>query len=160
MVLDTGRPMNRKSTIWPGMRGRDAARKLIVKVNFLQVFTIDVSETESIVNHNSQSLDRAEVHREVRTGKNKITRTISLYRGIEMIPRTIASHLEKVRQKRACATSTRFSSCSLSQKTVCNRGSGEQVAEPISPQRCRRWHSSSSDSWWDTSDWNWWSSFF
>ena len=36
--------------------------------------------------------------------------------------------------------------------------SGEEVAEPISPARKRRWHSSSSDSWWDTSDWSWWSS--
>ena len=36
--------------------------------------------------------------------------------------------------------------------------SGEQVAEPIFPQQYRRWHSSSSDSWWDTSDWSWWSS--
>ena len=37
------------------MRGRDAARKLTLKVNILQVFTIDFSETQLIVNHNSQS---------------------------------------------------------------------------------------------------------
>ena len=37
--------------------------------------------------------------------------------------------------------------------------SGEEVAEPVSPQQYRRWHSSSSDPWWawDTSK-SWWSS--
>ena len=53
MVLDMAKPKNRKSTIWPGMRGRDAARKLTLKVNILQVFTIDFSEIQFIVNHNS-----------------------------------------------------------------------------------------------------------
>ena len=36
-----------------------------------------------------------------------------------------------------------------------HRESGEQVAEPISPGQYRRWHPSSSTSWWDTSEWNW-----
>ena len=72
MVLDTAKLKNRKSTILPGMRGRDAAKELTLKVNIsawnawkrccknvdiqgdiLQVFTIVFSETESIVNHNS-----------------------------------------------------------------------------------------------------------
>ena len=55
MVFDMARPKNKQSTKWPGMRGRDAARKLTLKVNVLQVFTIDVSEIQFIVNHNSQS---------------------------------------------------------------------------------------------------------
>ena len=54
MVLDTAKPKNRKSTIWLGMRGRDAVRKWTLKVDILQVFTIDVSEIQFIVNHNSQ----------------------------------------------------------------------------------------------------------
>ena len=37
------------------MRGRDAARKLTLKVDILQIFTIDFSEIQFIVNHNSQS---------------------------------------------------------------------------------------------------------
>ena len=49
------KPKNRKSTIKPGMRGRDAARKWTLKVDNLQVFTIDFSEIQLIVNHNSQS---------------------------------------------------------------------------------------------------------
>ena len=55
MVLDTAKLKNRKSTMQPGMRGRDAARKLTLKVGILQVFTIDFSEIQFIVNHNSQS---------------------------------------------------------------------------------------------------------
>ena len=34
MVLDMARPKNKQSTIWPGMRGRDAARKLTLMVDF------------------------------------------------------------------------------------------------------------------------------
>ena len=56
MVLNTAKPKNRKSTTEPGMRGRDAAKELTLKVNITKVFTIVFSETtESIVNHNSQS---------------------------------------------------------------------------------------------------------
>ena len=44
MVFNMAKPKNKKSTIWPGMRGRDAARMLTLKVNILQVFTIDSSE--------------------------------------------------------------------------------------------------------------------
>ena len=37
------------------MRGRDAARKSTLKVKILQEFTIEFSEIQFIVNHNSQS---------------------------------------------------------------------------------------------------------
>ena len=43
----------------------------------------------------------------------------------------------------------------VSLKNRLHRESGEQVEEPISPERCRRWHPSSSTSWWDKSEWNW-----
>ena len=52
MVLDMVKPKKEKTTKWPGMRGRDAARKLTLKVNMSQVFTIDFSEIQFIVNHN------------------------------------------------------------------------------------------------------------
>ena len=45
MVLDMAKPKNKKSTIWPGMRGRDAARKSTLKLNILQLITIDFSDT-------------------------------------------------------------------------------------------------------------------
>ena len=46
MVLDMAKPKNKFSTIWPGMRGRDAARKLNLKLDILQVLTIDSSEIQ------------------------------------------------------------------------------------------------------------------
>ena len=55
MVLDTARPKYKDNAIWPGMRGREAVRKSTPKVNISQVFTIDFSEIQFIVNHNSQS---------------------------------------------------------------------------------------------------------
>ena len=55
MVLDTARLRYKENTTWHGMCGRDALRKSTPKVNILQVFTIDCSEIQFIVNHNSQS---------------------------------------------------------------------------------------------------------
>ena len=50
-----GKLKNRKSTKKkPGMRGRDAAKELTLKVNISKVFTIDFSEIQFIVNHNLQ----------------------------------------------------------------------------------------------------------
>ena len=55
MVLDMARPTYKESTTWLGMRGRDAVRKSFPKVNILQEFTINFSEIQFIVNHNSHS---------------------------------------------------------------------------------------------------------
>ena len=55
MVFDTAKLKNRESTIRPVTRGRDAAKELILKVDTLLVFTIDFSEIQSVVSHNSQS---------------------------------------------------------------------------------------------------------
>ena len=55
MVLDMAKPKYTESSIWLGMSGRDAVRKSTLKVDILQVFTIDSSEIQFIVNHNSQS---------------------------------------------------------------------------------------------------------
>ena len=46
MVLDMAKTKNGKSTIEPGMRGRDATRKLTPKMDILQVFKIDFSEIQ------------------------------------------------------------------------------------------------------------------
>ena len=47
----------------------------------------------------------------------------------------------------------------VSVKNRLHRESGEQVAQnQFLHRQYRRWHFSSSDSWWDTSDWSWWSS--
>ena len=116
MVLDMARPKYKKSTIWLGMRGRDIGRKSTLKVNNLQVFTIDFSEIQLIVNHNSQSDGQSKSAKRW-TNLRKEDHTFHLtpeekkrYQGQWSLT------LNKSRQKRAFATSTRFSSCSLSQK--------------------------------------------
>ena len=75
MVLDTARPKYRESTIWLGMRGRDAARKLTPEVNLLHVFTIDFSEIQFIVNHNSQSDGQ---NKSAKSGMNLRKKTIHI----------------------------------------------------------------------------------
>ena len=78
MVLDMARPKYKESITWLGMRGRDAVRKSTLKVDILQVFTIDFSEIQFIVNHNSQS-DRQNIS--AKSGINlqkKIIHIISL----------------------------------------------------------------------------------
>ena len=47
---DMARPRYKENTTWLGMRGRAAVRKSTPKVNILQVFTIDFSEIQFIVN--------------------------------------------------------------------------------------------------------------
>ena len=87
-----------------GMRGRDAARKSTLKVNILQVFTIDFSEIQFIVNHNSQSDGQ---NKSAKSGMNLHKKTIhivSLQRK-RKIPRTMVSYLEQSRQKWAYETS-------------------------------------------------------
>ena len=63
MVLDMARPKYKKSTIWLGMRGRDAERKSTLKVNVLQVFTIDFSEIQFAVMTTRNRMDRTKVQR-------------------------------------------------------------------------------------------------
>ena len=75
MVLDMAKPKNKKSIIWPGMRGRDTARKLTLKMNILQVFTIDFSENQFIVNHNSQSDGQ---NKSAKSGRNLQKKTIHI----------------------------------------------------------------------------------
>ena len=116
MVLKMAIPKNRKSTILPGMRGIDAAKEMTLKGNILQVFTIVFSETKSFVNHKSQldgqnkkCIQMAELAKQDHTyhfSKEELKR----YQGQWYLT------LNKSGKKRAYATSTRFSSCSLSQK--------------------------------------------
>ena len=81
MVLDTAKPKNRKKTKKPGMRGRDAARKLTLNVDILQVFTIDFSEIQSIVNHNSDGQNKSA--KRWTNLQKKTIRIISLQRNLK-----------------------------------------------------------------------------
>ena len=80
MVLDTAKSKYKKSTIWLGMRGRDAVRKSTLMVNILQVFTIDFSEIQFILNHNSQSDGQKKSTKKQTNLQKKTTRAISLQR--------------------------------------------------------------------------------
>ena len=51
MVLDKAKPKYKDI----GMRGRHAVRKSTPKVNILHIFTIDLTEIQFMVNHNSQT---------------------------------------------------------------------------------------------------------
>ena len=98
------------------MRGRDAVIKSTLKVNILQVFTIDFSEIQFVVNHNSQS-----------DGQNRRAKSLinlqrrpyisSHSRGKENIPSTMVSYFEESRQKWAYETSIWFSSRRLDEKS-------------------------------------------
>ena len=82
MVLDTAKPKNRKSTIQPGTRGRDA-KELTLKEDILQAFTIDFSEIQFIVNHSSQLDGQNKSAKRWTNLQNKIIRIISPQRNLE-----------------------------------------------------------------------------
>ena len=90
MVLDMAKPKFKESTIWLGMRGRDAVRKSTLKVDILQVFTIDSSEIQFIVNYNSHSDGQ---NKSAKSGMNLLKKTIHInsLRKKEKIQRTLVS---------------------------------------------------------------------
>ena len=132
MVLVMARPKNGKSTIWPGMCKRDAARKSTLKVNILQVFTIDFSEIQFIVNHNSKSDGQ---YRSAKQGDEvaQEDHTYRLtpeekkrYQGQWYLNRAGKNGLMKLRSDFRAAVSI---------KNRLHHESGEQVDEPIHPDQ-------------------------
>ena len=137
------------------MRGRDAAKELTLKVNISKVFTIAFSEIQ--VYRESQLQigwteqkckewdELAQEDHTYRLAPDEKKR----YQGQWYLTLNKAGKngLMKLRSDFRAAVSLR---------NRLHRESGEEIAEPISPQQYRRWHSSSSDSW-DTSK-SWWSS--
>ena len=159
------------------MRGRDAARKLTLKVDILLVFTIDFSEIQFIVNHNSQS-----------DGQNK--------RVGEFAKEDHTHHLtpeERRRYQGQCYLTLNKAGkngpmilrsdyrAAVLMKNRLHHESGEPLEEPIHPGQQRRiqqgqevfsedyfssarvdqhtgweyWPSSTSSSWWYASEWSW-----
>ena len=154
MVLDMAEPKNKENTTWLGMRGRDAVRKSTPKVNILQVFTIDFSEIQFIVNHNSQSDGQ---NKSAKSGMNlqKKDHTYKLipeekrrYKGQRYLT------LNKEGKHGPMKLRSDFGAAVL-MKNRLHHESGEQIEERLHPDQPRRWHSYSSTSWWDKSDWNW-----
>ena len=70
IVLDMARPRYKENTTWLGMRGRDAVWKVDSKGEQL---TIDFSEIQFIVNHNSQSNGQ---NKSAKSGMNLRKKTI------------------------------------------------------------------------------------
>ena len=158
MVLDTAKLKNGKSTKKPGMRGRDAARKLTLKVNILQGihdrFLRDQVYRESQVAIGWTEQKCTEMDELAKQNHTHHLSTEEFKRYQEQWYLT----LNKSGKNAPMRLRPDFRAA-VSLKNRLHRESGEQVAEPVSPQQYRRWHSSSSDSWWDTSDWSWWSSY-
>ena len=150
MVLDTAKPKNRKSTILPGMRGGDAARKLTLKVDISQVFTIDFSEIQFIVNHISQSDGQKKSAKRWTNLQKKSTRITSLQRNFQKYKGPWYVTLYKSGENGLMRLRPDFRAA-VSLKNRIHRESGE----PISTQQYRRWHPSLSTSWWDKSEWDW-----
>ena len=146
MMLDTAKPKNRKSTKKPGMRGRDAARKLTLKVDILQVFTIDFSEIQVIVNHNSQSDGQNRSAKRWTNLQKKSVRIISPQRNLKDTKDNGISPWTSKAKMDLWDFDPIFELLSLS-KTVSTEGQVSKLQNQFSPQQCRRWHSSSSDSW-------------
>ena len=120
------------------MRGRDAARKLTLRVNILQVFPMDFSEIQLIVNHNSQS---DEQNKSAKSGTNLQKKTIHMV----SLQRTT---LNKSSKNGPMKFRSDFRAA-VSMKNPLHHESGEQIEEPISPEKYSVWHPSSSTSWWN-----------
>ena len=180
MVLVKARPKYKKNTMWPGMRGRDAARKSTPKVNNLQVFTIDFSEIQFIVNHNSQSDGQ---NTSAKSGMNLRTKTIhinSLQRKGEDTKGQWYLALNKAGKNGPMKLRSDYRAAAV-KKNLLHHESGEPIEEPIHPSQQRRiqqgqevfsedyfssarvdqhtgweyWPPSPSSSWWYASEWSW-----
>ena len=178
VVLGTAKPKNRKSTKKPGMRGRDAIRKLTPKVDILQVFTIDFSEIQFIE-------DRTKVPRNGRTCKRRPFHLTpderTRYKGHWYLA------LKKAGKKTEPIKLRSDYRAAVLMRHRLHHDSGEPIEEPVHPRQQRRiqqgqevfsedylssarvdqhtgweyWPSSTSFLWWYASEWSWkWAPIF
>ena len=80
--------------------------------------------------------------------------TYKLTPGKEKIPRTMYLTLNKAGKNGPMKLRSDFRAA-VSMKNRLHHESVEKVEEPIHPDQYRRWHPSSSTSWWNKSEWNW-----
>ena len=131
------KPKNKKSTKKLGLRGRDAVRKSTLKVNIKQVFTIDCSEIQSIVSHNSQSKGQ---NKSAKSGMNLRKKIIRIkltpeerriYKGQWYLTLNKAG-------KNAPVKLRSDHSVAVLMKNRLHHESGEPIEEPIFPGEQRR----------------------
>ena len=135
------------------MRGRDAAKELTLKVNIVQVFTIDFRidqvyrESQLVIGWTEQkSIEMDELAKEDHA-YHLSTEDFKRYQGQWYLT------LDKSGKNAPIRLRPDFrAAVSLKNRLHCESRQG--VTEPISPAQYRRRHSSSSYSWWDTSDWS------
>ena len=138
MVLGMAKPMYKKSTVRLGMPGRDAVRKSTLKVNILQAFTIDFSEIQFIVNHNSQSDGQ---NKSAKSGMNLQKKTIPIISLQRKRKDTKDNGIlpEQIRQNGPMKLRSDFRAAVLMINRL-HHESGEQVEERLHPDQQRRWH--------------------
>ena len=136
MVLDTARPRYKENTTWLGMRGRDAARKSTPKVNILQVFTIDFSEIQFTVNHNSHSNGQINSAESGMNLKKKTIHTTSLQRKREYKGQWYLTKNKTGKNERMKLRSD--DRAAVIMKNRLHHESGEPIEEPIQPGQQRR----------------------
>ena len=163
MVLDTARPKYKDNTIWLGMRGRDAVKKVDTQSeHFTRIhdrFLRDpvYRESQLAIGWSEQKCKKSdELAKEDHTYK-LTSEERNRYQGPWYL--TLNNGPMRLRHDFRAAVSL---------KNRLHYESGDQDEEPISPEQYRIWHPSSSTSWWDKSEWNWkwvhknlfkWSSF-
>ena len=111
----------------------DTAKELTLKVNISKVFTIALSETKSIVNHNSQEqkcIEMDELAKQNHT-YHLSTEEFKRYQGQWYLT------LNKSGKNVPMRLRPDFRAA-VSLKNRLHRESGEEIAEPISPQQYRR----------------------
>ena len=154
MVLDMAKPKYKDSTGWLGMRGRDAVRKSTLKVNiftgihdrFLRVPVY--RESQLAIGWTKQKCKKwdelaKEDHTYHLTPEEK-----KRYQGQWYLT------LNKEGKNGPMKLRSDFRAAVL-MKNRLHHESGKQLEERLHPDQQRRWHSSSSTSWLDKSEWNW-----
>ena len=155
MVLGTAKLKNRKSTLPSLQFVEEMSQKSWRSKRTLQRNSRSFSKRPSLSWITTQNW---QVNRQWTSWHRKITRTVSPKRNSRDTKWYLT--LNKSGKNAPMRLRSDFQAA-VSVKNRLHQESGEEVAQPISPQQYRGWHhSSSSDSWWnwDTSK-SWWSSW-
>ena len=153
MVLDSAKPRYKENATWLGMRERDAARESTQGEHLTGIhdrFLRDpvYRESQLAIGWTEQTCKEWDELCERRSYISSHSREYRRYQGQWYLT------LNKSGKNGPMKLRSDFRAA-VSIKNRLHRESGEKVEEPISPEQYRRWHPSSSTSWWDKSEWKW-----